>query len=65
MNDTGTSRTILRHLGVLLCALALASACDRPPVSPHEALAANAEPLRAQFNRDASHTRIVLLAAPT
>jgi hypothetical protein len=64
MTDTRTSRTILRHLGVLLCALALA-ACDRPPSSPHEALGAGAEPLRAQFNRDATHTRIVLLAAPT
>jgi hypothetical protein len=65
MIHTRTSRTTRSHLCVLLCALALASACDRPPTSPHEALGANAEPLRAQFNRDASHTRIVLLAAPT
>jgi hypothetical protein len=62
MIHTRISRTTATWAVVLLCALA---ACDRPPVRPHDALGANAEPLRAQFNRDATHTRIVLLAAPT
>jgi hypothetical protein len=64
MIHTRTSRITATQAVVLLCALAL-GACDRPPVSAHDALAANAEPLRTHFNRDAAHTRIVLLAAPT
>jgi hypothetical protein len=64
MSQTRIRRTTARPAALLLCALALA-ACDRPPVSPHDALTVNAEPLRAHFNRDAAHTRIVLLAAPT
>jgi hypothetical protein len=48
----------------MLLTLALA-ACQGGPSRPHLALAGGAEPLRAQFNRDAGHTRIVILAAPT
>jgi hypothetical protein len=37
----------------------------RGPVRPHTALAEHAEPLRADFNRDHGHVRIVTLVAPT
>jgi hypothetical protein len=39
------------------------SACA--PTRPYATLSADAEPLRAQFNRDAGHIRIVMLVAPT
>ena len=51
--------------GVALMALLAVGSCAPGPSRPHEALGAGAEPLRAQFNRDAAHTRIVILAAPT
>jgi hypothetical protein len=35
------------------------------PARPHVALTAHADPLRADFNRDAGHVRIVTLVAPT
>jgi hypothetical protein len=37
----------------------------RGPARPYAALAAQAEPLRAEFNRDIGHVRIVTLVAPT
>jgi len=40
------------------------AAC-RGPVRPHTALTAHADPLRADFNRDIGHVRIVTLVAPT
>lgn len=56
--------TTTKAAGVLVLAL-LAGACDQRPTSPHDSLAAGAEPLRAHFNRDIGQTRIVLVAAPT
>lgn len=50
---------------VAAIALALAAACSQGNTRPHESLAAGAEPLRSQFNQDAGHVRIVVLAAPT
>lgn len=50
---------------VVLVFAALGASCASGPSTPHEALTAGAEPLRSHFNRDAGHTRIVLLAAPT
>jgi hypothetical protein len=45
--------------------LILAAACSAGPVRPHDSLTAGADPLRARFNQDVGHTRIVMLAAPT
>jgi hypothetical protein len=45
---------------LLLCLLAC-----RGPARPHTALSAHADPLRADFNRDIGHVRIVTLVAPT
>jgi hypothetical protein len=52
-----------RPLPVFILLLALL-AC-RGPVRPHTALAAHVDPLRADFNRDIGHVRIVTLVAPT
>ena len=51
--------------GVLLAALALGGCHRGPDPAPHAVLTATGDPLRAQFNRDAGHVRIVILAAPT
>ncbi len=45
--------------------LLIALLACRGPARPHVALAAHAEPLRADFNRDTGHVRIVTLVAPT
>jgi hypothetical protein len=37
----------------------------RGPVRPHTVLTAHVDPLRADFNRDIGHVRIVTLVAPT
>jgi hypothetical protein len=68
----GRSRAVLRLAGsedracralpVFLVLLALL-AC-RGPVRPYTALA-HGDPLRADFNRDIGHVRIVTLVAPT
>jgi hypothetical protein len=49
----------------LLAALVLASCVSGPDVAPHAVLTATADPLRADFNRDVGHVRIVIIAAPT
>lgn len=51
-------------VGALVCGMALVAGC-RGPSQPYTSLGAHAFPLRGQFNRDAGHTRIVLLPAPT
>lgn len=60
-----------RHRGGLavraILLVVLAAAGCRTGVAPaaHASLRIGAEPLRAQFNGDAGHTRVVVLAAPT
>ena len=47
-------------------ALAAVLACDSArPAQPHDVLGASAEPLRAQFNRDVGHVRVLMVVAPT
>jgi hypothetical protein len=48
--------SILLLLSLLAC---------RGPARPHTALDARADPLRADFNRDIGHVRIVTLVSPT
>jgi len=55
-------------LGVVwwaLCLLALTISCARPDPRPHHSLDPTLEALRAQFNADAQHTRILMIVAPT
>ena len=60
-----TGRHTRRLLAAFLCVvLALFAAC-RGPARPHSALGPRADPLRAEFNRDIGHVRIVTLVAPT
>jgi hypothetical protein len=55
-----------RLLGaVVVASLAAAGCTGGPAPSPHAVLTASGDPLRAQFNRDAGHVRVVILAAPT
>ena len=53
-------RSVLASLLLLVL-----TACTSAPPIPHENLTSTAEPLRARFNRDAGHVRVVMLAAPT
>ena len=52
----------LRRLRPILAALLLSAACG---TYRYEKLAENGEPLRARFNADAGHVRVVMLVAPT
>jgi len=55
----------VRSRAVLASLLLVLAACTSAPAIPHETLTSNPEPLRARFNRDAGHVRVVMLAAPT
>jgi hypothetical protein len=59
----GSEHAAYRSLPVLILLVSLL-AC-RGPARPHTALAAHVDPLRAEFNRDIGHVRIVTLVAPT
>jgi hypothetical protein len=48
-----------------LVAATLIVACSTAPARPHASLTPDVEPLRTEFNRDAGHVRIVMIAAPT
>jgi hypothetical protein len=48
---------------VVASALLVAAACAR--TQPYAALDDAAEPLRARFNADAGHVRVMMLVAPT
>jgi hypothetical protein len=52
----------VRRLRPILGALLLSAACG---TYPYDKLAENGEPLRARFNADAGHVRLVMLVAPT
>jgi hypothetical protein len=54
-----------RHVLSAVISATLIIACSTAPARPHASLSADVEPLRAQFNRDAGHVRIVMIAAPT
>jgi hypothetical protein len=54
-----------KSLSVLLVLVLTVAGCAGAPPASHSVLQAGAEPLRSQFNRDAGHVRIVILAAPT
>jgi hypothetical protein len=43
--------------------IGVSSACVR--TQPYANLSDTAEPLRAQFNQDAGHVRVMMLVAPT
>jgi hypothetical protein len=45
--------------------LLLAAACNRPPPRPHESLPPDLQTLKAQFNKDADRTRVLMIVAPT
>lgn len=53
-----------RLLSALISAT-LIVACSKAPPRPHASLTADAEPLRTEFNRDAGHVRILMIAGPT
>jgi hypothetical protein len=58
----------LRHVLVssaLASLLALAACAGGPQPAAYEVLDAAANPLKARFNRDVGHVRVVVLAAPT
>jgi len=55
-------RRVSRSLLALVAALLVSAACG---TSRYEKLTDTAEPLRARFNADAGHVRIVMLVAPT
>jgi len=64
------SQSSYRVAMAFACALAIVTvlvlaACTSAPAIPHETLTSNPEPLRARFNRDAGHVRVVMLAART
>ena len=52
------------RLGVVTILL-LAAACNRPPPRPHESLLPDLQTLKAQFNKDADRTRVLMIVAPT
>jgi len=56
--------TILRA-SLLSTALILVSCSSGGPVQHHDALTANAEPLRSAFNSDSGRVRAIILASPT
>jgi len=56
--------TILRA-SLLSTALILVSCSSGGPVQHHDALTANAEPLRSAFNSDSGRVRSIILASPT
>ncbi len=58
----GVRRTAL---AVLFAGLALASCRIEGKKSPYSALGADATALRAAFNADAGHVRLVMLVSPT
>jgi hypothetical protein len=60
----GSEDPAYRSVPVVFLLLLALLAC-RGPVRPHTALAAHVDPLRADFNRDIGHVRIVTLVAPT
>jgi hypothetical protein len=53
-----------RLLSALISAT-LIVACSNAPARPHASLTADVEPLRTEFNRDAGHVRILMIAGPT
>jgi hypothetical protein len=50
---------------LLSTALLLVSCSSGGPVQHHDALTANAEPLRSAFNADSGRVRAIFLASPT
>jgi hypothetical protein len=58
-------RSSVFRLPSLIFFLLVALLACRGPARPHTALDAHVDPLRAEFNRDIGHIRIVTLVAPT
>ena len=56
-----------RALGALVFVLLLTTAActDQAKIRPHATLSSDAEPLRAQFNRDVGRVRVLMVVAPT
>ena len=50
-------------IAAVALAIGVSSACVR--TQPYANLSDTAEPLRAQFNQDAGHVRVMMLVAPT
>jgi hypothetical protein len=57
-----SSRSSVKRFALVL-ALSVAAACAR--TQPYATLTGTADPIRARFNADAGHVRIVMLVAPT
>ena len=56
----------LRALLILFAGLAAVPACTgAPPAPAHVTIGDGAEPLRARFNQDAGHVRVLMVLAPT
>jgi len=65
MRQTRRGRTSVWRLTSFIFLLVVSLLACHGPARPHVALTAHADPLRADFNRDAGHVRIVTLVAPT
>jgi hypothetical protein len=58
--ESGSRRAAL---SLMLAALLLLGACVE--TRPYATLSETAEPLRARFNQDVGHVRVMMLVAPT
>ena len=59
------SRTIGLGMATGWAMMSMAACSPSGPPSSHAVLGADAEPLRAAFNRDSGKVRVVMLVAPT
>jgi hypothetical protein len=57
--------TIALRSALATLVMVAATACGSGPAAVHQPVGPRAETVRAQFNRDVAHTRVVILAAPT